>query len=149
MRMGRAEMIYGLALAAIVLAISGAGIGGYVKGQKKVQAKWDLSVLQAKDAAHELERMNRISKDKAIENRTKDIMANMAAADRARAAADGLRSESQRSLQSARDTHAACVVSANAHAELLNFCQQEYRDMAKNADGHAADSKALIEAWPK
>lgn len=142
-------MIYGIAITVIALAIGGAGIGGYVKGQKKVQAKWDLSVLQAKDAANELERMNRMSKEKALEDLTKNITAKAVAADRARVTADGLRIESQRSLAAAETDHASCLKSASAHAELLGRCERRYRDVAAIAQGHVSDVIACNASWPK
>jgi F0F1-type ATP synthase membrane subunit b/b' len=114
-----------------------------------VQAERDKATLVANEVARETERLNRNSKEKALDQRTKEIMQNVAAADTARATAERLLDNSERSLQSARDTHAACVVSATAHAELLGDCQRDYREMAGKAQGHATDAKALIEAWPR
>jgi hypothetical protein len=65
------------------------------------------------------------------------------------ALATGLLDSSSRSLQTARDNHAACVISAIAHAELFGECRAAFTDMAGKAQGHATDAKTLIEAWPK
>jgi hypothetical protein len=120
----------------------------YVSGKTAERAEWNLRTIKANDDARELERLNRQSKEIALENRTKQIMANVAAADRARLAADSLRSASERSLQAATANHSACVVSASTHAKLLDYCEREYRGMAQTADGHTSDIKALIDAWP-
>jgi len=132
---------------AVVLAAS--HWKAYVSGKTAERAEWNLRTIKANDGARELERLNRQSKEIALENRTKQIMANVAAADRARIAADSLRSASERSLQAATADHAACVISASTHAKLLDYCEREYRGMAKTADGHAVDAKALIQAWSK
>lgn len=138
-------------IAALIIAVFLAGTHwkAYVSGKTAERAEWNLRTIKANDDARELERLNRQSKEIALENRTKQIMANVAAADRARIAADSLRSASERSLQAATADHAACVISASTHAELFNHCQREYRDMAKNADAHATDIKAMIQAWPR
>jgi len=138
-------------IAALILAVFLAGTHwkAYVSGKTAERTEWNMKTIKANDDARELERLNRQSKEIALENRTKELMANVAAADRARIAADSLRSASERSLQAATANHSACVISASTHAELFNHCQREYRSMAQTADGHATDAKALIEAWPK
>jgi hypothetical protein len=138
-------------VAAIIVAVALAASHwkAYTQGKRAVQSDWDKAVASAqiRSAERAIENLNQ--RDNAHANRTKTIAANAAAADRARAAADSLRNTSERSLATARESHAACIVSASAHAELFNHCQRDYRDMAKAADGHATDAKALIEAWPK
>lgn len=133
----------------VALALAASHWKAYVSGKTAERTAWNMRTIKANDDARELERLNRQSKEVALENRTKQIMANVAAADMARLAADSLRIASERSLQASRETHAACIVSASTHAELFNHCQREYRDMAKNADAHATDVKTLIQAWPK
>ena len=43
---------------------------------------------------------------------------------------------------------ATVAVAADTAAELLGACADEYRGVAEAADGHAADVRALTEAWP-
>ena len=118
-------------------------------GYAAQKAEIDKLTAIANETARELERMNRISKEKALENRTKELMANVAAADRARAAAISLQNDSSASLQTARADHSACLVSASTHAELLDQCRARYSELAGKAQGHVTDIKALIESWPK
>jgi hypothetical protein len=118
-------------------------------GYQAREAELQIDVAAAKAAAGEIERMNRASKERAIDQRTKEILANVAAAERARNVSERLLDSSQRSLRAASADHSACIVSAAAHAQLLDYCQRAYRDMAKNADAHATDLKTLIEAWPR
>lgn len=89
-------------------------------------------------------------KDDAIEaarKRAETAVANAAAARRER---DGLRDE----LASARlrlpsATHAACTEYATTASELLDQCSTSHQDLARKADGHAADARTLSEAWPR
>jgi len=138
-------------IAALIIAVALAASHwkAYVSGKTAERTAWNLRTIKANDDARELERLNRQSKEKALEIRTKELMANVAAADRARIASDSLRSTSERSLQAATADHSACVVSATTHAKLFDYCQREYRGMAEKADGHTSDIKALIESWPK
>ena len=46
-------------------------------------------------------------------------------------------------------TAASCVESADAAADLLLQCSEEYQRVAKAADGHANDALTCNEAWPK
>lgn len=133
----------------VATALSASHWEAYTLGTKGVQADWDRAVASSQINAAEKYIQRQITKEKAVEARTKILMANIAAADSARTASNRLRIDSERSLQSARDNHAACIVSATTHAQLFDYCQREYRAMAKAADGHATDSKTLIESWPK
>lgn len=45
-------------------------------------------------------------------------------------------------------TAATVAVAADTAAELLGACVNEYQDVAAAADGHAADVRTLVEAWP-
>lgn len=133
----------------IALAFGASNWKSYTLGKTAERTAWNMRTIKANDDARELERLNRQSKESALENRTKQIMANVVAADRARLAAERLHNASERSLQTARENHAACIVSANTHAELFGECRTELRQMGQAAQGHATDVKTLIDAWPK
>jgi hypothetical protein len=121
----------------------------YTTGKANERTAWNVRTIKANDDARELERLNRQSKEIALENQKRDLTANTIAARRAADAANSLLNTSERSLQTSRENHAACIVSAATHAELLGRCEREYRDMAGKAQGHATDVKALVESWPK
>jgi len=53
------------------------------------------------------------------------------------------------SLRSSASTIAPGLDVADPFPELFIQCSERYIDMARIADGHANDAKALIEAWPK
>ena len=36
----------------------------------------------------------------------------------------------------------------NTNSDILEKCITEYQEVAKAADGHAADAEKLIESWP-
>lgn len=136
-------------LLVIAVALAASHYKAYHTGQKLKQAEWDAATLVANEGARETERLNRMTKEKALEQRTKEILANVAAADRARAADDRVRSTASRAVQAARDTPSACPDVAAAVSDLFAECRGEARRLGQAADGHAADVRALTEAWPR
>jgi hypothetical protein len=70
-------------------------------------------------------------------------------ADSARDALDGLRTQSEAALQSARSSHDACLIAANAQAVVQSQCATELQTLARDADGHASDAVMLRDAWPR
>jgi hypothetical protein len=66
-----------------------------------------------------------------------------ASADRLQHAIDGVRAGSDTAtVEALRATTAAL-------ATVFQDCSGRYREVAKNADGHASDVQTLIEAWPR
>ena len=121
----------------------------YVSGKTAERTEWNMRTIKANDDARELERLNRQSKEVALENQKRALVRNIADINLALAESDGLRDDSERSLQAARENHAACLVSATAHKELLGACEGRYTELAGKAQGHVTDIKALTEAWPQ
>jgi hypothetical protein len=121
----------------------------YKSGYSAAMAEWNAATELANNTAREIDRLNRMSKEKAIDERTKQILANVAVERRNTAIATGLLDSSSRSLQAARSDHAACIVSAITHSELFGECRSALTDMAGKAQGHAGDVKSLMQAWPK
>lgn len=121
----------------------------YQEGYAAAKAEADKLTATAKEAADEIYRINRNAKEKALENQKSELVQNIAAADRARIASERVRDSSERSLATATNEHAACVVSAATHAELFAECRREYGSLGQKAQGHVTDIKALIESWPK
>ena len=90
-----------------------------------------------------------IQKDAAIKAAEQRAAQNRADADRAVAAADGMRKQ----LASVPDriataTRAAVDEYATAASELLTDCTAQYQRMAEQADGHANDAAMMRDAWP-
>jgi hypothetical protein len=137
----------------ILLALSAAAWRAYYKidqgGYNRAMGEWNAATALANETARETERLNRMAKEQAIDERTKEILATVVIERRNAALATGLLDDSSRSLQAARDGHAACVVSATAHAELFGECRSALIEMAGKAQGHVGDVKALTGAWPK
>lgn len=86
------------------------------------------------------------AQDAATKRETK-LRADAAAA---RRTADGLR-DSIYSIRAElpRYTLAAAAQTADTAIELLGICADEYRNVAEQADRHAADAVMLRDAWPK
>lgn len=89
-------------------------------------------------------------KDEAIKTRDKELEANRAATAAAQRTSDGLRKQLRDAEASfATATHASLAEYATTQGELLGSCTSEYQRMADQAQGHATDVRALINAWPK
>lgn len=138
-----------IATIVIAVALAASHWKAYVKGQNDKQVEWNIDKIEQLKLARQRDAALQSQKEKALEEQKTALVKNALAADRARIASDRLRDTSERSLAAARETHAACVISAAAHAELFGECRAEYRQMGQAAQGHATDIKALIEAWPK
>jgi hypothetical protein len=70
-------------------------------------------------------------------------------ADSARNALDGLRTQSEAALQSARTSHDACLASTTRFSVALNQCSAEYQAMGAIADNWQSDTMTLRDAWPR
>lgn len=136
-------------LLAILVALGASHWKAYTSGKNAERLSWIEKTQEANEDARETERINRASKEKALEARTKEILANVAAADRARTADERLRNTSTSAVQAARDTPAACPDITASISELFGECRAEVRRLGQAADAHAADAKALIDAWPR
>lgn len=79
--------------------------------------------------------------------RETDLRRHVAAA---RTESDGLRDAIYAFRAKLPNASAATVaVAADTAAELLGACVNEYRSVAAAADGHAADARLMLEAWPQ
>lgn len=140
-------------IAAIALCAASVGIGywrGNTNGKATVQAKWDTAVIawDATNKKQEQEYANKI--DQAIAERDAKLKTVQADATAARAAAGSLRNqltEARRGL--AAHSPAAVLDYANTATDVLEECAGRYSEVAEKADGHAADSAALMRAWPR
>jgi len=75
-----------------------------------------------------------------------------AAAARARTAAERLRDQARTAASRIHlpQTPASAVAEyASAANELFAQCTGAYQELGEKADGHAADARTLIEAWPR
>ena len=84
---------------------------------------------------------------KAAEQRAKTQAANAAAA---RSERDGLRAQLAATTVQLPSASCASVRDyATTITGLFDQCAGAYQDMAGQAQGHAADSRLMLEAWPK
>lgn len=71
-------------------------------------------------------------------------------ADSARAESDRLREQSADAARRIAAAPAPAVAEyASAVGELLADCSRRYQELGAKADGHAADVRTLIDAWPE
>ena len=143
-------------IAALLVALAGFGLGyvkGNTNGKAKVQAQWDKDIAQRESAQRaEKDRLERHYEDQiqqAIAARDAQIKRVQADADGARAAAGSLRQQLAASRgRIAQVAPAAVVDYTDAVADVLGECAARYTEVARAADGHAADADALMRAWP-
>jgi hypothetical protein len=97
-----------------------------------------------------LDETNRMQKEKddAVAKAQAQARTNAAAADAARAERDGLRDDLAASRTTFADsTHASLAAYADTLSVVFEQCTKEYSDVAAKADGHAADTSTLFNAW--
>jgi hypothetical protein len=103
--------------------------------------------LATQKALDETNRMQR-EKDDAVAKAQAQAKANAAAADAARAERDGLRDDLAASRTTFADsTHTSLAAYADTLSVVFEQCTKEYSDVAAKADGHAADTSTLFNAW--
>jgi hypothetical protein len=89
-------------------------------------------------------------KDAAIEKAEQRAKQNAVAAAAARANADSLRAQLDGvPARISRATDSAVREYAHASSVVFAECVRSYQELAAAADGHAADVRLMLEAWPK
>jgi len=141
----------------ITAAIAAAAfVGGFVVQGWRMDAK--LAEIESANAAAVVaataevaEEAKRLQgkKDNALKFAQEQMRKNAVAADAARAELHRVRDEADRAT--AAIPTATCTSVRNYAATVTSVfgeCTVALEDMARKADGHAVDSKALIDAWP-
>jgi hypothetical protein len=134
------------------------GVGlltGWTANGWRLNGKIDEMVLEhtqavqvaTQKALDETTRMQR-EKDDAVAKAQAQARTNAAAADAARAERDGLRDDLAASRTTFADsTHASLAAYADTLSVVFEQCTKEYSELAAKADGHAADTSTLFNAW--
>ena len=137
-------------LALALLFIHAYGQSKYKAGQAQVQATWEAARLAANKALIKKEREDVERYQTAIAQRETALAAARAAAGKSAAAAASLRWQLDTARSRlARADAATCADYATTSNSVFSECVARYRSVAEAADGHAADARALMEAWPK
>ena len=119
-------------------------------GAARVQDQWDKAVILAKDAQRLREIQFQKEKDDAIAQAAKNAQVSAAAAASATQSGRVLQSTIETILtRSGTDSTDANRKYTAALGTVLSECTSAYREMARRADGHAADVQTLTNAWPK
>ena len=139
---------------AVSIAIAAAG--GWTMNGWRLNAKIDRMIAEhsqamaeaGQNAMMEAARLQKL-KDEALNEANRIAQQNAKAAAAARTELDRLR----RQLANANDLSTATCPSTRDYAATLatvfGECATRIGEMAKDADGHAADSRTLERAWPK
>lgn len=149
-------MIQGYIIAAVIGAAS-AGIGAWqVQGWRygvqiaEIEANHAKAVQDSIDAAHEKQKEITDGYIKALNDaRTRETALRRDVAVASDAANSLRKQAADAARQLASQPPATVVIYATSAGDLLAECSAEYQRLAEKADGHAADVKTLIEAWPK
>lgn len=148
-------MIYTHAAAALIAAALAGWAGWSVQGWRMGEQIAALKTAQAEavNTATREARAQESRRYQEIQNAQAKSAQRAAdarrASDAARTAGDGLRDDIAAGLRASEESAAACHQHAATVSRLLDQCQQDYRGMAENAQGHAGDVMLLLEAWPK
>jgi hypothetical protein len=128
---------------------------GWTANGWRLNGKIDEMVLEhtqavqvaTQKALDETTRMQR-EKDDAIAKAQAQAKSNAAAATAARVERDGLRNDLAASRTTFADsTHASLAAYASTLSVVFEQCTKEYSELAAKADGHAADTATLFNAW--
>ncbi len=149
-------MIYTHAAAAIIAASLAGWAGWSVQGWRLGEQIAALKTAQA-EAVNTATREARAAESRRFQTVQEAQNAATKRAQNARRDADGARTELERLRDAARagaagvpgESASACVERAAAAADLLGQCAASYQELARAADGHANDARALSEAWPR
>lgn len=142
-------------IAAVAIAIISFGSGWITQGWRlnakidRMLAEYSQAMAQTgQNAMNEAARLQKL-KDEALNEANRIAQKNALAASAARSELDRLR----RQLANANDLSTATCPSTRDYAATLatvfGECATRIGEMAKDADGHAADSRTLERAWPK
>jgi hypothetical protein len=128
---------------------------GWTANGWRLNGKIDEMVLEhtqalqvaTQKALDETNRMQR-EKDDAVAKAQAQAKSNAAAANSARLERDGLRDDLAASRTTFTDSsHTSLAAYASTLSVVFEQCTREYLELAAKADGHAADTSTLFNAW--
>ena len=142
-------------IATVIAAVIAFGAGWTANGWRlngkidRMVAEYSQAMAQAgQNAMLESARLQKL-KDEALNEANKIAQANAKSAASARSELDRLR----RQLASSNDLSAATCASTRQYATTLatvfGECSTRLTEVAKEADGHALDSRTYQQSWPK
>ncbi|WP_035203082.1 hypothetical protein [Acidovorax sp. CF316] len=138
-------------LGAAVAATAAWQLQGWRLGEQiaALQATHATERARASQAAWAAERATALKYQGALnEARTREAALQRDAA-RARTESDGLREQAAAAARRIAGAAPAAVAEyATAAGELLADCSRAHQELARQADGHAADARAFRDAWP-
>lgn len=144
--------IIGAAITAALLFAAGWMTQGWRAEAELFDVKRQFAESAATANAQALERYQTLerTKDEAIAAHAALVAQNADAAAAARRTADGLRRDlAGVPARIAAATDSAAREYAAAATVVLDQCTAEVADLARVADGHAADVRLMLQAWPK
>jgi len=141
---------------AVVASLVIGFLSGWTANGWRLNAKIDRMNAEAsqalaeagKNAMMESARMQKL-KDDALEEANRTAQKNAQAATAARSELDRLRRELANRTSIANATCASTRQYASTLSTVFGECAARLTEVAKDADGHAADSRAFQQSWPR
>ncbi len=132
------------------------GIGGWTANGWRLNGKIDQMIAKHRQdlskateaALNESLRLQKL-KDEALDEANKIAQKNANAAASARAELDRVRKQLANSITIGSATCASTRNYASTLAVVFGECASRLTEVAKDADGHAADSRTFQRAWPR
>lgn len=122
----------------------------YTGQLEKIRANHAQALADAKQSAIEEATRMQAQKDEALREANAQAQRNAAAAAAARRESDGLRTQlTEARLRMSSSTCASTRDYAATLTTVLDQCRGALEDLARDAQGHAVDSRTLRQAWPK
>jgi len=119
-------------------------------GEARIQAEWDKEIAAANEVRRAREIQFQKEKDDALTQAAKNVQVANAAASVAAQSGRVLQSTIEAILaRSGSDSVAANRQYTAALATVFQDCTNKYRELGREAQGHADDSLMLQQAWPK
>lgn len=140
---------------AISAALAAAGTWAFENARHRtelgeIRLEQSTATLQAQTQARAAEQSITRKYTEALNAAQTRQIALRADADSARAESDRLREQSADAARRIAQAPPAAVAEyATAIGELLTDCSRRYQELGAKADGHAADVRTLIDAWPR
>lgn len=138
-----------LAAAIVLAALLASHFIAYRKGIVHERTIYAAAQAAANEQARETEQLRQRARDVAVDAAATREVRLRADADRARAAAGGLRDAVAASEQASRESAASAEHAVRTLGVVVNECSAQLGEVAAAADRATSEAVTLREAWPR
>lgn len=134
---------------ALAVGLAASHWKAYHAGMSSVRAEWNAATVKAEQEARVIEQQRAEAAQKAQNEHTKQLQIARRDADSARSDFERLRDTISAAPKASGDAACPADKRADTYRELFLESGQALSEMARACDGHAADVKMLLEAFPR